>query len=144
MSLIVKTSQRVCHVKFFNFPCVNPDLGYLYNIWKVNITMRELNLKNTLWTLYLRRWEFHAELVVIFNNFSGTLHFDVMIKEHFYICQTLGEGSLSMVFVDVLRVRWGVTLVWGGQVNSSVKLVVVLEVRGNYVWCLANLWDLGE
>ena len=37
--------------------------------------------------------------------------------ELFKIClvmdQTPGEGTLSKVFLDVLGVRWGVSLAWG-------------------------------
>ena len=43
-----------------------------------------------------------------------TLYFDDLIIELFQIClvmaQTPGEGTLSKVFFDVSRVRWGVTL----------------------------------
>ena len=54
---------------------------------------------------------FLTDLVVI-----CTLYFDAMIIGFFWIClvigQTPGEGALSKVFVDVSRVKWGVTLTW--------------------------------
>ena len=36
--------------------------------------------------------------------------------------QTLGEGTLSKVFFDVLGVRWGVSLGWGPSEYTSKEV----------------------
>ena len=47
---------------------------------------------------------------------SCTLHFDALVTEFFKIYLVMskhsGEGTLSKVFFDVSKVRWGVSLVW--------------------------------
>ena len=48
-----------------------------------------MNLKNTLCTLCLRGWEFHAKPVFIFNMFSCD-YFDAFIIEVLYICLVKG------------------------------------------------------
>ena len=74
---------------------------------------RQGNLTNTLCTLCLKGWGFHAKPVFCFNIYIGNLYFDALIIGLFYIClvigQTFGEGTLKKVFAGVLRERWGVS-----------------------------------
>ena len=56
-SFKVEVNGCKARVKLF-FPLIEPDLGYWCIIWKVNITDRWLNLKNTFYTLYLWGWVF--------------------------------------------------------------------------------------
>ena len=118
LRLIVRKSQRARHVQFFNFPRVDPDLGYWYITEKISTTNR-----GSIWKTHSEHYtsdvgdfmhslsSFLTNLVVI-----CTLYFDAMIIGFFWIClvigQTPGEGALSKVFVDVSRVKWGVTLTW--------------------------------
>ena len=107
------------HVQFNSFPHADSDLTYWYIIWNVSTTNWGLNLKSTLCRSCIWSWGVHAKHVFLFNIFTGAcnLYFDALIIKLFYICLVmgLGEGTLSKVFVDVSRLRWGVTLASGGR-----------------------------
>ena len=53
----------------FSFPLFDPDLKYLYILWKGNTTIKGLNLKNTFCTLCLWVWRFHLKPVFFFRYF---------------------------------------------------------------------------
>ena len=78
-----------------------------------HITKSEFSLKNEL-DYKIKP----LKSVFFFNNFSGVLYFvfDALIIELFKICLVMsknsGKSTLSKVYFDVSRVRWGVSLAW--------------------------------
>ena len=102
----------------FSFPRVNLYLGYWYVIWKVSITNRVLNLKNTPCP---RGWRFYAKsasfLICLVLTFTLMLWLYSSFRFPYLYVRLLEKVH----FKRCLLVCWEVSLAWG-QAHSMARL----------------------
>ena len=108
-----------------------------YFICKVNSTNSILYFKNTLCTLCLRGWKFHAMPLFICKIFARCLDYGALLGLSI-VSWTLGEVLLFKYFVG-MRGRSGDLVQSGGMWGLPWGLLceTTVVVGRNYVWCLA-------